>query len=81
VKRADRAGGNPRVPEEPTRKVAVADESRLAGRRRIREQRVLGMQDALLRLAPGMVRAHELVRGKDAAAREKRREEDEIENE
>src|SRR6266496_4303690 len=81
VKRADRAGGHPRVPEEATRKVAVADEGGLAGSRRIREERVLGLQDALFCLTPGMVRAHELVRGKDAAAREERREEDEIESE
>jgi len=54
---------------------------RLARGRRIREQRVLGLENALVGLAPRMVRAHELVRREDAAAREERREEDQIENE
>ena len=56
-------------------------ERRLAGSSRIREQRVLGLEQSLRGLPPRVMRAHEFVRREDAPADEKRREEDEVEDE
>ena len=67
--------------KKPDGKVPVTHERRLARGGRIGEQTVLGLEHAERALAPGVVRAHEVVRGEDAAGREEGCEEDEVEDE
>ena len=81
MKGPDRPGRDPRVPEEPAREVAVADEGRLSRGGGVGEERILGLEQPLLRPAPRVVRADEFVGGQNSAANEERREEDEVENE
>jgi hypothetical protein len=78
---SDRSRRDPRVPEEAAREVAIADEGRLSRRGGIGEEGVFGLEQALLRSPPRVMGADELVRGQNAAAKQQRREEDEVENE
>ncbi len=78
---ADRSRRHPGVPEQALRKVPKSHQRRLAGGRRIRQEAVLGLDDAVPGHAPGVMGAHEVVRGEDTTGHEQRGEEDEVEGE
>jgi hypothetical protein len=81
MKRTDRARRDPRVPQEASREVTISDERRLTRRAGIGKERVLDLEEALGSSPPRVMRANELVRGENAAAKEERREKDQVENE